>query len=562
MSQATKFYLPIFKTGYPFGKLYTFVSETSTEAPTYKDTNGTLHANPIILDEKGETTLYINKDITYRYTLYDANDNLIWDENNIKQVNGDPGAPGGQKGPKGNPGKQGVQGISGGQGTVGFKGATGDKGAPYLTRIPVLSNQIIMIPPGIDSVYITGVAGGGSGASWSPYIFMMKLNSKVAPITSDPPVKIVSSGSITTSSTPVTWPHFRFQSLVFTPGSGFSGQGIYRRKIKLDKTKTNKIEIFIGGGGSPDTVTLNGGDGQNTQVYLNNEKIIDLIGGLGGRNYFPKTESDIPTVPTDGTPIRLNKGHKNGLVIMQQNGETQINTPAVGQSLYSWTTTYKQKSGTFFVNVQIQLSYYAPLITKTKTDATYTFYTSHNIEGLEGSPSVFGNYYTTYQPREDNLNVVTTSLYKTAIKAGTGRLGWGAGGDTFYNEAANQNYVGNYFLNGFFKGEPNSIVDFNADYIKGRIRNYMNTFILSDSYSSGVAEIPSLTDTGGIWKSVQNLSDFIDANPTTYQKFKNSGFYSTVRTAMSYNNPVSQGGLGVNGFVLLEYGSIVEHGAS
>lgn len=566
MSEATKFYLPFFTTGYPNGKLYTFITGTATEAPAYKDTDGTLHTNPIILDDEGKTVIYIDKDITYRYVLYDKDNNLIWDENNIKQLNGEPGPPGGPKGPKGDKGKQGVQGISGEQGPEGVKGATGDKGAPYLTRIPIISDQTITIPAGVDAVYVTATAGGGSGARWSPYIILTKnIDNSLPPFNLNPPARLSGTSITITAQKGATYPHVKFAVFQFLPGSGFSGQSVYKRKIVLNATKSNTLQFFIGGGGGPDPLTLNGLDGTNTSVFLNGEKIIDLVGGMGGCNYFPKDGATFPVLPTNGTPIRLNKGHNTGMLYYQQVGTDSVQTLSQGQSLYSWPTTYRKKSGTAWVAQGVELSYSCPFQTVAINNVAYNAYTTKNITDLAGSDNIFGNYYTYFQDKSNLTIEQASTYYKTSVKTGSGRQGWGAGGDSFWNPNGSQIMFNNYFVNGMIPTHESGysyLSIFDANYIKGRILNYMANFTVSDSWSSGVADYPLYYDNSGFWQGVQNTADYIDANPMSIINYTNTGFYTNIRKPAMAGNANAQGGLGVAGYALVEYGSITEHSAN
>lgn len=72
--------------GVPFasGKLYTYLAGTSTEYPTYQDSNGTIeHSNPIILDSGGRATVYIDDSVAYKIVLTDSNDAVIWTEDGV-----------------------------------------------------------------------------------------------------------------------------------------------------------------------------------------------------------------------------------------------------------------------------------------------------------------------------------------------------------------------------------------------------------------------------------------------------------------------------------------------
>lgn len=67
------------------GKVYTYIAGTSTPLATYQDAAGTVpNANPIILDARGEATIFWSG--TYKVTLKDASDVTIWSIDNIATV--------------------------------------------------------------------------------------------------------------------------------------------------------------------------------------------------------------------------------------------------------------------------------------------------------------------------------------------------------------------------------------------------------------------------------------------------------------------------------------------
>lgn len=69
------------------GKLYTYLSGTTTPYPTYTTAAGDVeHTNPIILDSRGEASIYLDQAVQYRYDLYDANDEPVWNAP-IDQIN-------------------------------------------------------------------------------------------------------------------------------------------------------------------------------------------------------------------------------------------------------------------------------------------------------------------------------------------------------------------------------------------------------------------------------------------------------------------------------------------
>ncbi len=64
---------------YAGGKLYTYIPGLLTTKNTWQDANQvTLNENPIILDSAGRAIIFGDGD--YRFRLFDADDNLIYDQ--------------------------------------------------------------------------------------------------------------------------------------------------------------------------------------------------------------------------------------------------------------------------------------------------------------------------------------------------------------------------------------------------------------------------------------------------------------------------------------------------
>jgi len=65
------------------GKLYTYAAGTTTPLATYTDDTGaTANTNPIILDSRGEASIWLSGD-PYKFKLTDANDVEIWTVDDI-----------------------------------------------------------------------------------------------------------------------------------------------------------------------------------------------------------------------------------------------------------------------------------------------------------------------------------------------------------------------------------------------------------------------------------------------------------------------------------------------
>ena len=70
------------------GKLYTYASGTTVPLATYTDDTGnTANTNPVILDSRGEASVWIGPS-KYTFVLEDANDNLIWTADGVGATQG------------------------------------------------------------------------------------------------------------------------------------------------------------------------------------------------------------------------------------------------------------------------------------------------------------------------------------------------------------------------------------------------------------------------------------------------------------------------------------------
>lgn len=66
------------------GLLYTYAAGTSTPLATYSDQAGiTPNANPVVLDARGEATVFWSESSSYKVVLHDAADAPIWTQDNI-----------------------------------------------------------------------------------------------------------------------------------------------------------------------------------------------------------------------------------------------------------------------------------------------------------------------------------------------------------------------------------------------------------------------------------------------------------------------------------------------
>ena len=73
------------------GKLYTYVAGTTTPLSTFTDESGGVsNANPIILDSRGEASVWLSASASYKFVLKDADDVTIWTVDDVAINNGTP----------------------------------------------------------------------------------------------------------------------------------------------------------------------------------------------------------------------------------------------------------------------------------------------------------------------------------------------------------------------------------------------------------------------------------------------------------------------------------------
>ena len=60
------------------GKLYSYVSGTSTPLDTYSNSSGALNTNPVILDSEGRATVFMSSAVSYRFRLDTSASVTVW----------------------------------------------------------------------------------------------------------------------------------------------------------------------------------------------------------------------------------------------------------------------------------------------------------------------------------------------------------------------------------------------------------------------------------------------------------------------------------------------------
>lgn len=76
-SPILKFYAADGTTPLAAGKVYTYQSGSTTPQPTYTNASGTLAANPVVLDSKGEAVMYLDTASNYRFDIKTTGDVLV-----------------------------------------------------------------------------------------------------------------------------------------------------------------------------------------------------------------------------------------------------------------------------------------------------------------------------------------------------------------------------------------------------------------------------------------------------------------------------------------------------
>lgn len=562
---ATLFYDSLFKTGYPFSKLYVYYNNTSDLAVIY-DSEFNPVSNPLVMDSYGNSFLFIDEDKEYRYELFDENDNLIYIEENIQQLKGTPGTPGGPVGPVGDIGETGFQGISGGQGPVGEDGLDGDKGLPYYSSIYCEDSMTVNIPAGVSGIYLTGCAGGGAGASWSSYALVSKYyNYDRAPYQIARNVFRRRDEILVTPENKEIFYYVKYQSLVYMPGSGFAGKSTFRQFVSLDPSKSNQITVEIGYAGQPDTITLNGGSGGDTKVYVNDTLALNLKGGIGGQNIFPNNEEDVSAALTrfkfDGTTTAMNTGYSGGMILFQ-NRDTDNNkyVPTFGVSDLFWDSFY-QSNNTIGIQT-VDFGYMVPISYVPVSSLRTISFSTSSVEDVKGAENIFG---TVYSQKPNYANWSSRLRINNSVKSNTKTSGFGAGGDVYlyFNNRYTGAVVKEQIFDNMFYSLTNktNFIDYNRNEYQDIIIRFMREFTISDTRKPGLLSIPEKGE-NMFWETMDAVETSIKTDPSNII-FENTGFYKIMDTmgvtteGIDYLTP--KGCSGVKGFVKIEFGDIKEH---
>lgn len=585
MSKATAFYFSQkvkdnnFHTPYANCYLYTYRAGTNTLIDTYKDQNETPNTNPILLDEQGSCTIFIAKGLSYKYVFKDAIGNTLATYDNIKQL---AGADGGQPAPF-NPtpeelekfrGRPGVQGIS----VIGPDGEPGDqglRGPDFYTSVQMLNNQEIQIPPGISEIYITASGGGGAGANFTNALFIYDVLSTTQQDQNDQSILQVvykDQSNINTSKNKNRHKDRDLAAIYFLPGSGYAGQAIYRYKIVFDdNTKYHTVQAYVGNGGTKSTSTtnLNGGNGSSTKIYVDDKLVLELAGGVGGKQQIPYLTNTFQAVST--LTIQENQGLNSGYLYVKLN----MNKNSKQQNFYrentrgdtDWAdTSYYKKTGNTFTVQDISVKLYF-------REQGFNFNANYasafpikEIKNINGEKSIFDDYYSSYQKLTQESNTGNNLVNsKKTVNQNTSK-GYGAGGDCAYNyyfSKSNQ-VVGlsTFGLTSYMLNVVSSFDFYFAD--KEYMKSVGQTLLKEFEPNAGDAEAYSPGITTSIPDTFFNSLDVMITElkqRTGGLVFEGPGLYRIPTKFLETpgaNNPDSYGDYGQPGFAIIEYGNITE----
>lgn len=593
---STKFYDSIMQSPYKNGFIRSY-DKDGNEYPLY-NADGTAKEYPAQLDEFGNIQAYFDKDITYSIVYFDENGIEKETFQDIQMLQGKAGVddgtpepnPDDYHPPKGFPGLQGDSVIGPPASDEEVALHKGNKGVPPYNKIIAQSNVQYNIPIGVDAIYLTASAGGGSAGNWSKFLLMLPTKdiNNISEYQETVGVRI--NGNSYDANNKQIWEGLSLQMISMSPGSGKPGDSCFRFKVPIsDTTKSHTVNVFVGSGGASNdpNVSLNGNKGNDTTVYLDDELVLTLKGGLAGENSFPVSQSDANTkIENFKKGFYQNFGHDSSFLIWQ-NVYNDVSKKAGNWEpvsyiedyvyLFGYKTQYKKKSGSIYVLQDVDQSYKSMYYDFKINSNNYIWYTvMYNDDFWKGGKNLFGEYYQRFSTA-DSINIDGNSTYigngrmqgmvnsvKSALPDGSGS---GAGGDVFYGFFSNGKTQGwnstaattpaNYT---FYSDNPrtsDTIVLYNKNYSKSVFINYLNNFMMPDSYEPGTMTVPGLAgddNDPNVWDVVDNVELLLKNQKTlvidgpAFHDFGNL-------THGQYGNNIA-GGAGANGYCIIEFGVI------
>lgn len=261
------------------GKLYSYISGTTTPLATYTDSTGTTpNTNPIILDSAGRANIWIVPGSVYRFTLYDAAGNLVWQKDGITSVSlANGGIIGGTF--TGSPTFSGNPTFSGSptfSGNPAFSGNPTFSGSPTVAgngisstvALPVIASQVFNLKAygakgdgtTDDSAALQAAVNAAHTASPSGGAVLVPPGTYkiVTPPTMYSGIKLISYGDITP---PAIWSKFNgapFNSFTPSPGSRNMSELLFSSAWTIQDMSQIGIEGLVLDFGAAGNLTLKG----------------------------------------------------------------------------------------------------------------------------------------------------------------------------------------------------------------------------------------------------------------------------------------------------------------
>lgn len=560
-----------FHTPYKDAIMYTYEAGTTTLADTYSDSEGTLNSNPIQLSSEGSANVFIEQGKAYKYVFYKNGENIA-QYDNIKQLIGEDGGPPAPFNPTPEElakyvGRDGVQGLSviGPEGKIG---KTGRQGPDFYTAVSMINNQEIEIPESITEIFITATGGGGAGANYTNCIFLYDVLSSRQTSGNELAANYKYSEDSTTiyqSKNASRQQDRDLAGLYFLPGSGYAGQSVYRFKYTFsDTTKSHKIQTYIGNGGKHSTTlgNLNGGNGESTKIYIDGKLVLELAGGVGGKQQMPS--QTVPFVNIASYNVTENQGANTGVIYLKLTmsqydvrSQNDFFNNNAGNTVF-YETSYHKTTGNLWTNTPIWVQLYfkeQSVIVGANYSCAFPLSQTDNLKGGE---NVFSTYYNQYQ----SYNNGSMPWMSNSKKTTNGMIGKGAGGDCAYNynqNAREQSLSISTF--GYVQPMINwlSVQRFyfaEKTYLQKIGENILNNFEPyageASAYTPGVQKGP----TDDYWNSIDALITNLKNKGFVFQ---GPGLYMLNTNTVDlrgYNNADAFGDDGQDGYVLVEYGNL------
>jgi hypothetical protein len=171
--------IPVFQfnnNGSPMvnGTLTTYITGTSTLSPTWQDSALTiLNTNPIVLNSRGEATIWLDQSVVYRFVLKDSTGTVQWTKDNIA------GSPSGLN----------LQGIS----AAGISTYTGTAALP----VTDFGNLVVYSGAGNGTLTLPDVALGAAGNSM---ISVYNNSANLLAVTRQGSTALINVGTVPTAS--------------------------------------------------------------------------------------------------------------------------------------------------------------------------------------------------------------------------------------------------------------------------------------------------------------------------------------------------------------------------